>query len=163
MELDTKTYLLTDRQSQYDFDFDLNWEFNQCEGGVEYLHRDPASRKRRRNGKSQIWDSKIWLRVSRYSDSRKTALTRASSMLYTRQTRPLLREGAPQKQDCNCQTVLDIWSGFDTKTYWLSDRQSQCDFDFDLNWEFNSVVQLWSVNQSTTEDEESPSLRFVTR
>jgi hypothetical protein len=21
--------------------------------------------------------------------------------------------------------------GFDTKTYWLTDRQSQCDFDFD--------------------------------
>jgi hypothetical protein len=29
-------------------------------GGVEYLHRDPASRKMRRNGKSQIRDSKIW-------------------------------------------------------------------------------------------------------
>jgi hypothetical protein len=25
-----------------------------CGGGVEYLHRDPASRKRRRKGKSQI-------------------------------------------------------------------------------------------------------------
>jgi hypothetical protein len=24
--------------------------FNPCGGGVEYLHRDPASRKRRRNG-----------------------------------------------------------------------------------------------------------------
>jgi hypothetical protein len=23
--------------------------------------------------------------------------------------------------------------GLDTKTYWLTDRQSQCDFDFDLN------------------------------
>jgi hypothetical protein len=22
--------------------------------------------------------------------------------------------------------------GFDTKTYWLTDRQSQCDFDFDF-------------------------------
>jgi hypothetical protein len=22
--------------------------------------------------------------------------------------------------------------GLDTKTYWLTDRQSQCDFDFDL-------------------------------
>jgi hypothetical protein len=28
-------------------------EVNSCGGGVEYLHRDPASRKRRRNGKSQ--------------------------------------------------------------------------------------------------------------
>jgi hypothetical protein len=25
-------------------------ESNPCGGGVEYLHRDPASRKRRRNG-----------------------------------------------------------------------------------------------------------------
>jgi hypothetical protein len=23
--------------------------------------------------------------------------------------------------------------GFDTKTYWLTDRQLQCNFDFDLN------------------------------
>jgi hypothetical protein len=23
--------------------------------------------------------------------------------------------------------------GLDTKTYWLTNRQSQCDFDFDLN------------------------------
>jgi hypothetical protein len=28
----------------------------------------------------------------------------------TRQTRPLVREGAPQKQDRNCQTVINIWS-----------------------------------------------------
>jgi hypothetical protein len=25
--------------------------------------------------------------------------------------------------------------GLDTKTYWLTDRQSQCDFDFDLSQE----------------------------
>jgi hypothetical protein len=31
-----------------------------CGGGIEYLHRDPASRRRQRKGKSQIWDSKIW-------------------------------------------------------------------------------------------------------
>jgi hypothetical protein len=33
--------------------------------------------------------------------------------------------------------------GLDTKTYWLTDRQSQCDFDFDLN---NSPLwgSLWS-------------------
>jgi hypothetical protein len=24
--------------------------------------------------------------------------------------------------------------GLDTKTYWLTDRQSQCDFDFDSTW-----------------------------
>jgi hypothetical protein len=28
-------------------------ESNPCGGGVEYLHRDPASRRRRRKGKSQ--------------------------------------------------------------------------------------------------------------
>jgi hypothetical protein len=26
----------------------------------------------------------------------------------------------------------------DTKTYWLTDRQSQCDFDFDLTLQFLS-------------------------
>jgi hypothetical protein len=38
---------------------------NSCRGGVEYLHRDPASRRRRRKEKSRIWDSKIWSWVSR--------------------------------------------------------------------------------------------------
>jgi hypothetical protein len=38
------------------------WLFatNPCGGGVEYLDHDPASRRRRRKGKSQIWDSTIW-------------------------------------------------------------------------------------------------------
>jgi hypothetical protein len=106
-----------------------NWnQTPPCGGGVEYLHRDPASRRRRRNGKSEIWDCKIWSRVPRDSDPRKTALARASS-IYKRQGRPLVREGAPQKQDRNCQTVINR---LDTKTYWLTDCQSQCDFDFDL-------------------------------
>jgi hypothetical protein len=35
-------------------------------------------------------------------------LGRASS-IYKRQTRLLVREGAPQKQDLNCQTVINIW------------------------------------------------------
>jgi hypothetical protein len=102
-----------------------------CGGGVEYLHRDPASRRRRRNGKSQIWDSKMWSRVSNYSNPRKTTLARASSIC-KRQTRPLVREGAPQKQDRNCQRVVsghEPQMGLDVKTYWLTDRQSQCDFD----------------------------------
>jgi hypothetical protein len=74
-----------------------------CGGGVEYLHRDPASRKRRRKGKSQIWDSKIWSQLPRDSDPKKTALARASSM-YKRQTRPLVREGALRNKERNCQT-----------------------------------------------------------
>jgi hypothetical protein len=40
--------------------------------------------------------SKIWSRDPRDSDPRKTALAWASS-IYKRQTRPLVREGAPQK------------------------------------------------------------------
>jgi hypothetical protein len=43
------------------------------------------------------------------SDPRKTALTRASS-IYKGQTRPLVREGAPQEQTRNCQTIIKIWT-----------------------------------------------------
>jgi hypothetical protein len=99
-----------------------------CGGGVEYLHRDPASRRRRRNGKSQMWDSKIWSRVPRASDPRMTALARTSSSC-KRQTRPLVREGAPQVQDRNCHTsnkylvVSPRWVLY-TKTDWPADRRS---------------------------------------
>jgi hypothetical protein len=27
--------------------------------------------------------------------------------------------------------------GLDTKTYWLTDRQSQCDFDCDFDFDFD--------------------------
>jgi hypothetical protein len=30
--------------------------------------------------------------------------------IYKRQTRPLVREGAPQKQDRYCQRIINIWS-----------------------------------------------------
>jgi hypothetical protein len=42
----------------------------------------------------------------------------------TWQTRPLVKEGAPKRL------------GLDTKTYWLANRQSQCDFDFQLIAEY---------------------------
>jgi hypothetical protein len=74
-----------------------------CGDGFEYLHCDPASRRRRREGKSQIWDSKIWSLVRRDSDPRKITLARPS-FIYKRQSRPPLREGAPQYQNRNCQT-----------------------------------------------------------
>jgi hypothetical protein len=86
----------------------LSFCCNPCGGGVEYLYRDPSSRRRRLKGKSQIWDSKM-SRVRTDSDPRKTTLARASST-YKRQTGPLVREGAPQKQDRNYQTVINIWS-----------------------------------------------------
>jgi hypothetical protein len=82
---------------------------NLCGGGVEYLHLDPASRRRRRKGKSHIWDSKIWSRFPKDSNPRRIVLARASSIC-KRQTRPLVREDAPQNQDRNCQTVINIWS-----------------------------------------------------
>jgi hypothetical protein len=82
---------------------------NPCEGGVEYLHRDPASRKRRRKGKSQIWESKIWSRVPRGSDPRKTARARTSSI--RTKDRPVLssERASHKKQDRNSQTVINIW------------------------------------------------------
>jgi hypothetical protein len=82
----------------------LTWLYS-----VEYLHRDSASRRRRRKGKSQIWDSKIRSRVPRDSDPRMTALARASSNCKL-QTRPFVREGAPHQQTRNCPTVIKIWS-----------------------------------------------------
>jgi hypothetical protein len=51
--------------------------------------------------KSQI------VKYGRKSHGTNTWLARASS-IYKRQTRPLVREGAPQKQDPNCQTVINI-------------------------------------------------------
>jgi hypothetical protein len=80
--------------------------WHPCGSGLEYLHRDPASHRRRRKGKSQIWDSKIWSRVPRNSGPRKTRLARVSS-IYKKETCPLVREGAPQEQDRNCQRVLN--------------------------------------------------------
>jgi hypothetical protein len=57
-----------------------------------------------------------------------------------RQTRPLAREGAPEKQDRNCKRVINIRSRANGARHQdlLIDCQSQCDFDFDLTW-FSSV------------------------
>jgi hypothetical protein len=81
----------------------------QCRGGVEYLHRGPARRKRRRKWKSRIWDSKLWSRVPRNLNPKMTALARTSSKC-KRQTRPLVRESAPHEQTRNTLTVIKIWS-----------------------------------------------------
>jgi hypothetical protein len=76
-----------------------------CGGGFEY--RSPASHRRRRKWKSQIWDNKIWSRVPSDSDPRKTTLVRSKQHIIW-QTRPFVREGDPQKQDRNCQKVMKI-------------------------------------------------------
>jgi hypothetical protein len=97
-----------------------------CGEGLEYLLHDPASHRRRRKGKSQMWDSKIWLWVPRDWDPRKIALARVRSIC-KRQTHPLMREDAPQKQDRSCQRVINTWSWAldgarhqDLLTDWLS-------------------------------------------
>jgi hypothetical protein len=99
-----------------------------CGGGFEYLHRDPSSRRRRRKGKSRIWDSKIWSRVPRDSDPKMTALARSSSNCKG-QTRPLVRKGAKNQQTRNCHTsnkdlvVSPRWVLY-SKTDWPADRRS---------------------------------------
>jgi hypothetical protein len=121
--------------------------WSPCGGGIEYLHRDPASRRRRRKGKSQMWDSKIWSRYPRDSDQRKIALARASS-IYKSQTRPLVREGAPQEQDRNCHTnnkdlVVSPKRVLYTKTDWPADRRSYCktQHNWQLSWVEDCAVE----------------------
>jgi hypothetical protein len=76
-----------------------------CGGGVEYLHRNPASRRRRRKGKSRIWDSKIWSRVPRVSDPKMTTLERTSSNC-KRQTRPLVSHSKRKtRREDSCSPV----------------------------------------------------------
>jgi hypothetical protein len=124
---------------------DRSEEFDPCGGGVEYLHRDPASRRRRRKGKSQIWDSKIWSRVPRDSDPRMTPLARPSSNC-KRQTRTVIREGAPHQQTRSCLTVSSRWVLY-SKTDWKTDRRSW--HKTRLDWTENSSRrrrsrQFWS-------------------
>jgi hypothetical protein len=59
-----------------------------CEGGVEYLYRSPASRRRRQKGTSRMWDSKTWSWVPRDSDPRTNELDAAIAD----DTHPLVRE-----------------------------------------------------------------------
>jgi hypothetical protein len=111
-----------------------------CGGGFEYLHRGPASRRRRRKEKSRIWDSKIWSRVPRDSDPRMTALARTSSNCKW-QTRPLVRESVPHQQTRNCLinknlVVSPRWV-FYSKTDWPTDRRSKHNFDFDFDTDRN--------------------------
>jgi hypothetical protein len=62
-------------------------------GGLEYLHRRPASRKRRQKGNTVSNET-----VLRDLDARVTALARPSSNCTILQTSPLVREGAPCKE-----------------------------------------------------------------
>jgi hypothetical protein len=107
-----------------------------------HCHRNSPSRKRRRKGKSQIWDSKIRSQVPRDSDPRKTALARANRICKG-QTRPLVREGAPQKQHRNCQTVINILS-------WVPDGARHLDLLTDWLTVGRNVTLTWPRSESRT-------------
>jgi hypothetical protein len=79
-----------------------------CGGGVEYLHRDPASRSRRRKWKSQIWESKIWSRVP--GTRTQERLRWQGPAAYTRDRLVLSLERAPHKNKIVTVTVIHIWS-----------------------------------------------------
>jgi hypothetical protein len=65
------------------------------------LHFSTGRNKRSFSGPHKLY------RVDCLSEPRQ--IPQASS-IYKRQTRPLVTEGAPQKQDRKCQTVINIWS-----------------------------------------------------
>jgi hypothetical protein len=96
-----------------------------CGGGVEYLYSSPASRRRRRKGKSGIWDSKIWSRVPRDSDPRMTVPAKASDNC-KRHTRPHQREHHtstnPQLSDSNKNLAVSPRCVLYSKTEWPTDR-----------------------------------------
>jgi hypothetical protein len=70
--------------------------------------RDPASRRRRRKGSLKSETVKYG-RDSLWSRTRER-LHWQGSAAYTKDIRPLAREGAPPKEDRNCQTIIYIWS-----------------------------------------------------
>jgi hypothetical protein len=59
----------------------------------------------------------------------------------------LSSERAPQKDKTVTSKKKSLVKcprfGLDTKTYWLTDRQSQCDFDFDFDFDFNYLNNCW--------------------
>jgi hypothetical protein len=97
----------------------------RVEGGVEYFHRDPASYMGRREGTSQIWESKIWTRVPRDSDPRKTALARPAACTKGRPVqwttmRPIGYTGAVAV--AQVPWVFAGNSPFHSAVCWLGDR-----------------------------------------
>jgi hypothetical protein len=71
------------------------------------------------------------------------------------QTQPLVREGAPIEQDCNFHLrrrrkknlVMDPRRVLDTKTYWLTDRQSQ--YNLDLDFDIVKLFVAWNTQHAT--------------
>jgi hypothetical protein len=51
--------------------------------------------------------------------------------------------------------------GLDTKTYWLTDRQSQCDFNFDLGIIFIVCILLREYNNINLRVQPSAQQMFI--
>jgi hypothetical protein len=79
-----------------------------CGGGVEYLHRSPASRRRRRKRKSQSETVKYG-RESHGTRTREWLRWRGPAAIVNDKPRPLVTESAPYQQTRNCLTVIKIW------------------------------------------------------
>jgi hypothetical protein len=114
----------------------INEKTPVCGGGVECLHRDPASRRRWQKG-SFRFDRMKYGHESLGIGPEKTTLARTSST-YKRQTHPLVKGGAPQKQANNCQRVINIWS-------WAPDQARHQDLLID--W-LSIAMWLWLWNKS---------------
>jgi hypothetical protein len=132
----------------------VSWEStgNPCGGGIEYLHRDPATRKRRRNGKSQIWDSKIRSASIKGLGPEKDCVGKIQQ--HIQKTDPSSRQrGRPRKQDRNCQIVIakylvmsPRWSSTPRLTDWLTVSRN---VTLTLTWESTdgAMIQLWDIRQ----------------
>jgi hypothetical protein len=65
--------------------------------------------------------------------------------IYKRQTCPPFREGAPQKQDRKCETIINIlsWAPDEARHQdLLTDRQWQCGFDFQFVADLRRAASL---------------------
>jgi hypothetical protein len=112
MGLDTKTYWLTGRQSQCDFHFDFDLTNSVSQTRVEAGSNTSTVTLRVVGGdekgslKSETGNT---VASPKRLGPEKDCAGKASRT-YKRQTRPLVREGAPRKQERNCQTEINIWS-----------------------------------------------------
>jgi hypothetical protein len=48
--------------------------------------------------------------------------------------------------------IYEPQMGLDTKTYWLTDRQSQCDFDFDFDFEGDAETEERQMQRQFSSD-----------
>jgi hypothetical protein len=90
-------------------------------------------------GVSWIWDSKIWLWIPWDSDLRITVLAGTSSSCKL-QTRPVVRDGTPHQQICNCPTVIK----FGRRTQMGARHQETSQLTLNHNFDLGYLSQsLW--------------------